>query len=167
MEKFNISYSTKNIPLPSRNDYLQRLIEKTEQFLLRMRWKAYFFLNPDTTSPSKETYGFKSTKNPPPIEELKDFEDDMRKMIESVKFKQVDNPFLNKLKEDTDRIKNEPKLLIAADNTTNFYKLEPSTYNDLPEKKSRNPTRKHYLRRSKQTIKKIKTSQQNWESTTE
>ena len=42
---------------------------------------------------------------------------------------------LNKLKEDTDRIKNEPKLLIAADKTTNFYKLEPSTYNDLLEKK--------------------------------
>ena len=58
----------------------------------------------------------------------------MLKMIQSVKFKQVNNPFLNKLKEDTDRIKNEPKLLIAADKTTNFYKLEPSTYNDLLEK---------------------------------
>ncbi|XP_022803317.1 scavenger receptor class A member 3-like [Stylophora pistillata] len=34
---------------------------------------------------------FKSTKNPPPIEELKDFEDDMLKMIQSVKFKQVTN----------------------------------------------------------------------------
>ena len=98
MEKFNISYSTKNIPLPSHNDYLQRLIEKTEQFLRRMRWKTHFFLNPDTTSSTKETYGFKSTKNPSPIEELKDFEDDMLKMIQSVKFKQVNNPFLNRLK---------------------------------------------------------------------
>ena len=58
----------------------------------------------------------------------------MLKMIQSVKFKQVNNPFLDKLKEDTDRIKNEPKLIIAADKTTNFYKLEPSAYNDLPEK---------------------------------
>ena len=134
MEKFNISYSTKNIPLPSRSDYLQGLIEKTEQFLRRIRWKAYFFLNPDTTSSSKETYGFKSTKNPPPIEELKDFENDMLKMIQSVKFKQVNNSFLDKLKEHSDRIKNGPKPLIAADKTTNFYKLEPSTYNDLLEK---------------------------------
>ena len=134
MERFNLSYSTKNIPLPSRNDYLQRLIEKTEQFLRRMRWKAHFFLNPDTTPCSKETYGFKSTKNPPPIEELKDFEDDMLKMIQSVKFKQVNNPFLNKLKEDTDSIQTESKLLIAADKTTNFYKLDPSEYNDLLEK---------------------------------
>ena len=134
MEKFNLGYSTKNIPLPSRNDYLQRLIEKTEQFLRRMRWKAHFFLNPSTSSTTRENYGFKSTKNPPPIEELKDFEDDMCKMIQSVKFKQVNNPFLNKLKEDTDRIKNELKLLIPADKTTNFYKLEPATYNDLLEK---------------------------------
>ena len=59
----------------------------------------------------------------------------MLKMMQSVKFKQVNNPFLNKLKEDTDRIKNEPKLLITADKTTNFYKLEPSTYNNLLEKK--------------------------------
>ena len=59
----------------------------------------------------------------------------MLKMIQSVKFKQVNNPFLNRLKENTDHIKNEPKLLIAADKTTNFYKLEPSTYNDLLEKK--------------------------------
>ena len=74
------------------------------------------------------------TPPPPPIDELKDFEDDMLKMIQSVKFKQVNNPFLNNLKEDTDSIQTEPKLLIAADKTTNFYKLEPSEYNDLLEK---------------------------------
>ena len=47
----------KNIPLPSQNDFLQRLTEKTEQFLRRMRWKAYFFLNPDVSTSSKDTYG--------------------------------------------------------------------------------------------------------------
>ena len=73
------------------------------------------------------------TKNPPPIDELKNFEDDMLNMIQSTKFNQVNNPFLNKLKNDTKRIENESKLLIAADKTTNFYKLEPSTYNNLLE----------------------------------
>ena len=37
------------------------------------------------------------------------------------------------LKDDAIKIKNETKLLIAADKTTNFYKLEPSAYNDLLE----------------------------------
>ena len=133
MEKFSVNYSTKNIPLPSQNDYRQRLIEKTEQFLRRMRWKAYFFLNPSTISNTKDTYGFKSAKNPPPVEELKEFENDMLKMIQSTKFKHINSPFLNKLKDDAIKIKNETKLLIAADKTTNFYKLEPSAYNDLLE----------------------------------
>ena len=98
-----------------------------------MRWKAYFFLNPDTISNTKDAYGFKSTKNPPPVEELKEFENDMLKMIQSTKFKHINSPFLNKLKNDAIKIKNETKLIIAADKTTNFYKLEPSTYNDLLE----------------------------------
>ena len=132
MEKLSIGFSTKNIPLPSQNDFSQRLIEKTEHFLRRMRWKAYFFLNPDVSTTSKDTYGFKSTKNPPPVDELKEFEDDMLKMVQSTKFIQV-NPFVIKLKNDTDHIKKETKLLIAADKTTNFYKLEPSKNNDLLE----------------------------------
>ena len=40
---------------------------------------------------------------------------------------------MKRKKDDTERIQNEPKLLIAADKTTNFYKLEPATYNDLLE----------------------------------
>ncbi len=96
-----------------------------------MRWKAFFFLNPNSPGSSKNTYGFKSTKNPPPIDELKEFEDGMLHMIQSTKFKHVNNPFLNKLQDDTKRIKDETKLLIPADKTTNFYKLEPSTYNNL------------------------------------
>ena len=133
MKKFNMGYSTKNIRLPSQKDFLQRLIEKTEHFLRRMRWKAFFFLNPGSSTSSKNTYGFKSTKNPPPIDELKEFEDEMLKMVQSTKFKRVNNPFLNKLKDDTHQIKKETKLLIAADKTTNFYKLQPSEYNDLLE----------------------------------
>ena len=57
----------------------------------------------------------------------------MLKMVQSTKFIQVNNPFLTKLKNDTEHIKKETKLLIAADKTTNFYELEPSKYNDLLE----------------------------------
>ena len=54
-------------------------------------------------------------------------------MVQSTKFKWVNNPFLNKLKDNTDQIKKETKLLFAGDKTTNFYKLEPSEYNNLLE----------------------------------
>ena len=36
-------YSMKNIPLPLKNAYLKRLIEKVESVLKRMRWKAFSF----------------------------------------------------------------------------------------------------------------------------
>ena len=130
MEKFSVTYSTKNIPLPSQNDYLQRLIEKTEHFLCRMCWKAYFFLNPTTIRNTKDIYGFKSTKNPPLVEELKEFENHVLKMIQSTKFKHINSPFLIKIKDDAIKIKKETKLIIAADKTANFYKLEPSAYNE-------------------------------------
>lgn len=151
MEKLNLGYSTKNIPIPSEKDYLRRLIEKTEQFLRRMRWKAHFFLNPCQASSCKETYGFKSTKNPPPIDELKEFEDGMLNIIQSTRFKPVNNSFLNNLNNDVKHIKKERKLLIPADKTTNFYKLDPATYNTLLEQ---NIT-KSYKKASSETAHKI------------
>ena len=56
MEATQFGYSTKNIPIPSGNDYKKALIEK------RMRWKAHFFLNSETKHDKKETYGFNSKK---------------------------------------------------------------------------------------------------------
>ena len=51
------------------------------------------------------------------------------------------------------RIKNETKLLIAADKSTNFYKLEPSKYNDLLEQ---NIT-KSYKKAQPDTVRNIHT----------
>ena len=76
MEKINFGYSTKNIPMPSETEYVKRFIEKTQQLLRQMRWKANFFFNPTDIS-TKETYGFKSRKLPKQVTELKPFEDDM------------------------------------------------------------------------------------------
>ena len=100
----------------------------------RMPWKAHFSLHPDQSTSTKENFGFKSTKNPPPIDELKDFEDGMMNIIQTTKFKPVNNKFLNSLNKDIKHIKNDSsKLLIPADKTTNFYKLEPQKYNELLE----------------------------------
>ena len=42
--------------------------------------------------------------------------------------------YSNIIGQDTDLLRKKPKLIIPADKTTNFYKLEPSAYNDLLEK---------------------------------
>jgi len=53
MERTTFNYSTKNIPLASVNDYTKRMIEKTKEFLCRMRWKAFHFLSPVTAADKK------------------------------------------------------------------------------------------------------------------
>ena len=45
MEKINYNYSLKNIPTASITSYQLKLIEKVENLIKRMRWKAHFFLN--------------------------------------------------------------------------------------------------------------------------
>ena len=40
MEKSNMDYSDKNIPIPSRQDYEIQLLSKTENFIIRIRWKV-------------------------------------------------------------------------------------------------------------------------------
>ena len=57
-----IRNSTKDISLPSENDYKRKLLEKTEHLCKRMRWKAFFFLNPSADGSHKETFGFFSRK---------------------------------------------------------------------------------------------------------
>ena len=133
LESTNLGYSSKNIPLPGKKDYIKCLINKTETFLRNIRWKTFFFLNPDIEAEDKETYGFKSTKSPPHIPELKDFEDGMLHLVQSVDFKHVNKPFQKQLSKDITNIKSGNKLYVAADKTTNYYKVEPTTYNKLME----------------------------------
>ncbi len=132
-EKINLGYSTKNIPLPSEKDYLKCLISKAETFMRNIRWRTFFFLNPDITSESKETYGFKSTKSPPFIPELKEFEDGMLNLVQNIEFNHSKSQFQKNLSEDVNKIKKDNKLFVAADKTTNFYKLNPDSYNKLLE----------------------------------
>ena len=124
MEQVNLGYSTKNIPVPSKNTYLQILISSMEKLNHRMRWKAFFELNPETKSKSKETFGFKSTAPAPYVPELKEFQDKMINLAKNITFGNKPNHFQQKLRADEQRIKNESKAHIKADKSTNFYPME-------------------------------------------
>ena len=52
-------------------------------------------------------------------------------LIENIETKEVKTDFQDKLKKDTKDIKKEEKVIVAADKTTNFYKVTPETYNNL------------------------------------
>ena len=42
MDSIDFGYSVKNIPLASKVSNKYKLIDKTENFLNRMRWKGHF-----------------------------------------------------------------------------------------------------------------------------
>ena len=133
MEQVNFGYSTKNIPIPGKREYLQQLIGSAEKFIRSIRWRALFFLNPKITQENKETFGFKSTKSAPNIPELKEFEDGIFQIIQKVQFKNANSNFQKQLSKDVKEVKNSNNLTIPADKTTNFYKIEPKQYEKLLE----------------------------------
>ena len=89
MDKRTFNYSLKNIPLPSEKSYKLKLIEKVEQVIKRMRWKAHFFDSKDKVKDNEmtENYGFKSRMCPPQVKDMIKFEDDLHQMIKSVELK--------------------------------------------------------------------------------
>jgi len=66
MEKTNLHYSTKNIPVANDQIYKLMLIEKIEAVIKRMRWKAIFFEETDDKDniDHEENYGLKSKNTP-------------------------------------------------------------------------------------------------------
>ena len=128
------------------------MIEKTEDLICRMRWKAYFFLNPEakTNQAQKKTFGLKSNNSPPAIGEMKEFEDNMLRLVSEIKFKesQKQGDFQKKLTSDFKNIiKGSKEMLIkltksptftiwSQKNTANYYTttFSATTYRKIDDK---------------------------------
>ena len=76
MEKIDIDYSTKNIPIESKDKYEIQLVSKTEHVIKRMIWKALEYIGKLNNS-AKGSYGFKSRTCPPIVKEMTNFEEDL------------------------------------------------------------------------------------------
>ena len=98
MEKLNLAYSTNNKPIPTEKNYRLQLIERTDLFIKKFRWKAIFYdmkfnnksknnsnINYNMKDNSKNNgdgtlkkilrdYGIKSNKYPPQMKDLIAFE---------------------------------------------------------------------------------------------
>ena len=134
MEIKNFGYSLKNIPIPTKSNYLKCLTEKTENFIRRLRWKAYHFCQ-SNSQPVNESangyFGFKTLTTPPPNEHLNAFENDLYDLIQKVEFTNVQNTFQQKLRKDVQSIKSSNNMLVFADKSTNLYELSRDHYEKL------------------------------------
>ena len=131
MEKINLGYSLKNIPVPGKESYMKNMLNMIESFLRRVRWKAYWFNQGDAIPATKETYGFNSENVPPMDDQLSGFENDIYEMANGIQFRRVQNPFLQKLATDARKINASKEVYVPADKTTNLYKVPPDEYKKL------------------------------------
>ena len=131
MRQFRLDYSLKNIPIPSRDNYLRNLIEKAESVLKRMRWKAHFFLKGEKSQENTRNFGLSSNKTPPTVLELKPFEEDVIKLLETIKFRDTKDYFQDSLANDLKKINSSDKMFVFADKTRNIYETSLDTYNKL------------------------------------
>ena len=98
------------------------MIDKVESFITRLRWKAYFFENPDQRNSNNSThFGFKSNVTPSQNEILTPFENGPHDMVQSIEFKSVRNNFQSTLGEDLNKIKPSRNLFVFGDKITNLY----------------------------------------------
>ena len=141
MDSINFEYSLKNILLQSKDSYKYKLIENREQLLKRMRWKAFFdrdntnkYNNKNNTYVDETTdnrFKLKTRKCPLQIQDMKDFENNLLKLIENIQFRTVSNNFLNKLDEDINKIRPSDKLFVSADKTEDYYEITKENYNKI------------------------------------
>ena len=116
MEKLNYNYSFKNIPTPTNTSYQLAIIEKLENAIKGMRWKAHSFLNGDIKeNNTKTSLELKSRYHPPPCTELEHLWKDLINIINNVKFTNNKNSFQKMLPADITEIKNYRNIYVYAD----------------------------------------------------
>ena len=143
--KRHFNFSMKNIPIQNEDSFLKNFIHRTEDFITRLRWPILFFLKreeekkkdncddceSDSEDERKETYGFRSTRIPPPIKEIEEFEQDLWSMVEGIQFNKKRTQFQKRLINEVNEIKKSKNLIIPADKTSNMYEVPVEKYNKL------------------------------------
>ena len=133
MDKFNLNYSLKNIPVGSKQIYYTRLYDMASKFINRLRWKAYHFRDDNTfddETDSKEDdhlRQFPVRYSAPPCDDLARFEDDFFDALKSIKFRRQSNAFQDRLIEDIKKITETKKVFVQADKTGNMYMVSKDT----------------------------------------
>ncbi|KAJ8043938.1 hypothetical protein HOLleu_11262 [Holothuria leucospilota] len=131
MDRINFDYSTKCIPTSSKGNFMKKWIETTISFKDRLRKRAWHFLHPDSQKEHKDAYGFKSRKPAQHIKELEVFENELDNLIAKAEWKTSNDKFQQKLPQDLRNIKQDKRLTVKADKTTNYYKMEAGKYKSL------------------------------------
>lgn len=131
MERVQLNYSMKNIPIPNKQYYLKCMIEKCVSLISRMRWKLHLAEQETDDECDFNNYGFKSEYAPRQHEALVAFENDLFEMVRSLEFRNYTNCFQNRIRKDVKDITSSEAVYVPADKTTNLYKMSKDMYRKL------------------------------------
>ena len=135
MEKIVFDHSDKNIPIHDSGTFTRMFINAVEIFDKNLRWAAHFFLNPNEAPKNKNWFNFKSNRPAPQVKELKNFQDDLAKLTQNLKFRNCrKNTLMQKLNEDKKRIMRTDKIIVNADKTSNKYLVAKENYKVMVKK---------------------------------
>ena len=132
MELKDFELAMKNIPIAGKKEYQIQLLHSVNVFIKNAKWRACFALNLNENENRKNTYGFNSTRAPPFIEELVELQKKLIEMVRNVKYVDtIRNELQDRLRKETKEIKKDSKLFVPADKTSNHYKVEAESFEDL------------------------------------
>lgn len=131
LQQVNFNYSLKNIPIPNNDTYMKCMVDKVDNFIKRLRWKAFFFEHPESTNTDKNNFNFKSEKTPPQHDGITPFENDLYELIKNIKFSDVNHKFQSQLNKDINTIKSSNTIFVQADKSTNLYQVKMKDYKKL------------------------------------
>lgn len=126
---------SKNIPNTNKRGYFVRLVNKRDDLIRRIRWKAYFFLHNINFIKQSEVYGFNSKISAPFIERLFGCENDLIDIVNNISFHKRKDHFQRHLDQVLMDINSSDKVF-KSDKTENFYKIPAKDFNTLIRKKS-------------------------------
>ena len=130
MNRIEIPFSGKDIPIPPRKDYQRTMFRRIEQFCGSLRWKLFHFKFPGQST-RKECFGFK-TPNPAPYDDdLKLFERLMFDIPRKVTFSSQRTEFQVDLSAKVAEIKSSDSLVVESDKTSNFYLVSVDDYRKM------------------------------------
>ena len=119
MEKVNLNYLTKNIPIPS------------ELVIKRMQWKAIYFNEGKGRRNQTEWYELRSTICPAQVNELVPSKKVLDCFSEKHTILKSKKPIRKKLQQDIEMIRASEKTMTFTDKTNNIYILSQDQYNTL------------------------------------
>lgn len=130
-QEFAFDGSVKDVPNPTNKDYMLYLVQRTEEFIVWLRWACLDFLKPESFPKTvNKTYGLKTRRFPQKVSHpaLKGFEEDIWSLVKNIEYTNDNTNYQKHLKTEISRIKRDENIIVKADKGTNLYKMSKEEY---------------------------------------